>query len=63
MGKGGLYAGMTFFQFARQQVVKDEVRPFMYGIIVAFSLIGGLSLKSDKEARAASKYLNPPKHH
>jgi hypothetical protein len=56
-------AGMTFFQFARRQVVKDEVRPFMYGIMVAFVSLGSLSLSGDKEARAASKYLNPPKHH
>ena len=27
------------------------------------SALGGLSLGGSKEARAASKYLNPPKHH
>ena len=33
------------------------------GGLVAFVTIGGQSLSGNKEARAASKYLNPPKHH
>lgn len=56
-------AGMSFWKFARMQVVKDEARPFMYGILVAFVSLGGLSLGGTKEARADSKYINPPKHH
>ena len=55
-------AGQTFFSFARTQLVKDEVRPFVYGMFVAFAALGGLSLSSNKEARQASKYLYPPKH-
>jgi len=55
--------GGGFWKFARMQVVKDEARPFMYGILVAFVSLGSLSLGGTKEARADSKYLNPPKHH
>ena len=53
---------MTLMQFARRQLVKDEVRPFVYGMFVAFFALGGLSLGGSKEARQASKYLYPPKH-
>jgi len=56
-------AGSTFFGFARSHLLKDEVRPFMYGIAVAFLSLGTMSLGGTPEARAASKYLNPPKHH
>eukprot|EP00900_Chrysochromulina_parva_P009654 jgi/Chrpa1/18690/Chrysochromulina_OHIO_Genome00001803-RA len=56
-------AGSTFFGFARTHLLKDEVRPFMYGILVAFIGLGRLSFNSDPVARAGSKYLNPPKHH
>lgn len=63
MGRGAFgMAGETFFKFAGRHLVKDEVRPFMWGMLVAFVSLGGLSLSSNKEARAASKYLNPPKH-
>ena len=56
-------AGMTLMKFARGHLFKEEVRPFMYGMIVAFVSLGGMSLNSDKKARAESKYLNPPTHH
>ena len=56
-------AGSTLFGFARTHLMKDEVRPFMWGIAVAFISLGGLSIGGTKEARADSKYLNPPKHH
>ena len=60
-GKFGM-AGEGFFAFARRQLVKDEVRPFMWVVLVAFVSLGGLSLSSNQEARKASKYLYPPKH-
>ena len=56
-------AGSTFFGFARKHLVKDEVRPFMWGMLIAFVSLGSLSLGGSQEDRAASKYLNPPKHH
>lgn len=45
-------AGSTFFGFARTHLLKDEVRPFMYGILVAFIGLGRLSFNSDPVARA-----------
>ena len=53
---------MSFWKFARMHVVKDEVRPFMYGMLVAFFSLGSLSFGGTPEARAESKYLNPKKH-
>ena len=55
-------AGMTFFQFARVQLFKPTVSPFTYSLIFTFISLGSLSIGGSKEARAASKYLNPPKH-
>ena len=45
-------AGSTFFGFARTHLLKDEVRPFMYGMLVAFIGLGRLSFNSDPVARA-----------
>ena len=53
---------MTFMQFARTQMFKPNVAPFTYSMMFTFCLLGSLSLGGTKEARAASKYLNPPKH-
>jgi hypothetical protein len=64
MGAGRMgEAGQTLFKYARVQLMKDEVRPFVYGMFVAFLSLGTMSLSSNKEARQASKYLYPPKHH
>lgn len=54
---------MTFGKFAAKQLVAPEFRPFLYGMIVAWVGLGSLSFGGTPEARAASKYLNPPKHH
>ena len=54
---------MTFFKFARSHLFKTEVWPFTASILFAFVSLGSLSFGGSKEARAASKYLNPPKHH
>ena len=54
-------AGLTFFQFARGYL-KPTVTPFTYSMIFTFFALGSLSLGGSKEARAASKYLYPPKH-
>lgn len=56
------YTGISFFKFARQQLVKDEVRPFLWGGLIAFASLGGLSLGGTPEQRKESKYLYPPKH-
>tara|TARA_B110001452_G_scaffold126039_1_gene104625 strand:- start:464 stop:691 length:228 start_codon:yes stop_codon:yes gene_type:complete len=56
-------ADMTFGKFAAKQLTAPEFRPFLYGIIVAFVGLGSLSFGGTPEARAESKYLNPPKHH
>lgn len=61
-GAGFPYAGVSFFTFARRQMVKPEVLPFTIGVFVTFGLLGSLSLGGTKEQRAASKYLNPVKH-
>ena len=53
---------MTFFKFARQHLVKDEVRPFMYGLVVAFVGLGSMLLSSDKEARAGERLLIHQNH-
>lgn len=52
-------AGSTFFGFARSHLLKDEVRPFMYGILVAFVTLGKLSMGGTPEARAGA-YSAPP---
>ena len=54
--------GMTFFQFARDQLMRPTVTPFTYSLIFTFVALGSLSLGGTKEQRQASKYLYPPKH-
>ena len=56
-------ADMGFGKFAGKQLMAPEFRPFFYGIVVAFVGLGSLSFGGTPEARAESKYLNPPKHH
>ena len=56
------YTGVKFGAFMRHQFLREEVRPFTYGIIVTFLGLSSLSWGGTPEARAASKYLNPPKH-
>ena len=57
------YTGMTMMGFARQHVGRTEVWPFVFSGLFALFALGGLGFGGTKEARAASKYLNPPKHH
>lgn len=56
------YTGVRFMTFMRHHFMRDEVRPFTYGIITTFFLLSSLSWGGTPEQRAASKYLNPPKH-
>ena len=63
MGRGAFgMAGETLFKFAGRHLTSEPVRPFMWGMLFSFVVFGGQSLSGNKEARAASKYLNPPKH-
>ena len=54
---------MTFGKHAAKQLLAPEFKPFLYGIIFAFVSLGSLSMGGTPESKAASKYLNPPKHH
>ena len=56
------YTGMTLLGFARTHVTRTEVWPFVFSGFVALFSLGGLSMGGTKEARAASKYLNPHHH-
>ena len=53
------YTGMTFIGFARQHLGRSEVWPFAVSGLIALFGLGGLGFGGTKEARAASKYLNP----
>ena len=57
------YTGMTLAGFMRQHVGRAEVWPFIVSAGIALFGLGGLGFGGSKESRAASKYLNPPKHH
>ena len=57
------YTGMTMMKFARQHIARTEVWPFYVSGLFALFALGGQGFGGTKEARAASKYLNPPKHH
>ena len=54
---------MTFLKFAGKQLFKPEMSPFTIGAMVAFFALGSLSLSSNKEAREASPFVTPKKHH
>eukprot|EP00308_Calcidiscus_leptoporus_P021053 CAMPEP_0119377206 /NCGR_PEP_ID=MMETSP1334-20130426/43710_1 /TAXON_ID=127549 /ORGANISM="Calcidiscus leptoporus, Strain RCC1130" /LENGTH=54 /DNA_ID=CAMNT_0007396033 /DNA_START=51 /DNA_END=215 /DNA_ORIENTATION=+ len=54
---------MSFWKFAIQQPLKPEVRPFAIGLLLSWVLLTRLSCGHPEETKAASKYLNPPKHH
>ena len=53
---------MTVFQEACKKFFLPEVAPFTYSFVFTFFLFSSLSWGGSKESRAASKYLNPPKH-
>ena len=57
------YTGMSMTQFAMQHVKRTEVWPFFASGLFALFALGSTGWGGTKEARAASKYLNPPKHH
>ena len=57
------YTGMTMMGFAKQHMTRTEVWPFVFSGVFALFSLGSLGFGGSKEARAASKYLNPPKHH
>ena len=52
-----------FLKFMFKNALKPEVRPFTYGFVFTWFSINYLSCSGSAEARAASKYCNPPKHH
>ena len=57
------YTGMSFGAFAMQHMKRTEVWPFFASALFALVSLGSLGWGGTPEARAASKYLNPPKHH
>ena len=52
-----------FLKFMFKNALKPEVRPFTYGFLFTWFSINYLSCSGSAEARAASTYCNPPKHH
>ena len=56
------YTGMTMWKFARQHIGRTEVWPFAASAMFALFAFGSLGWGGTKEARAASKYLNPGHH-
>jgi hypothetical protein len=56
------YTGMSFMGFAKQHVTRSEVWPFVFSGLFALFALGGTGFGGTKEARAASKYLNPCVH-
>jgi hypothetical protein len=53
---------MGFFGYAGRHLFAPHVRPFTYGAICTYILGWALARGGTEEERAASKYLNPPKH-
>ena len=56
------YTGMTLMGFAKQHISRTEVWPFFLSGTIALFGLGSLGFGGSKEARAASKYLNPGHH-
>ena len=54
---------MAFLSWSVKYLMRPEVRPFTYGFMCSYALGFFLARGGTEEERAASKYLNPPKHH
>jgi len=54
---------MTFFKNALQYMNQPHTRPLFYGMAFSWLLLATMACGKSPEEKAASKYLNPPKHH
>ncbi len=53
---------MSFWAFAKWYPFQPNIRPFTFGLIATWLLLGPMLAGGSEEAKKASKYLNPTKH-
>ena len=54
---------MSYLKWCRTVLFRPEVRPFAIGGLVTWILLGPMMMGGSDEAKKASGYLNPKKHH